>query len=116
MLPMHELTHGLSTFLNRTILNVSEIFRPLEEAIRYKFLPAIIGQLALCDVERDLLVLPTRLGGLGVINPVTSSDFQHLTSNNISAPLTSLILQQYITYLSPPRSCKREIKNNLERT
>ena len=99
-------THGLSskwTFLCRTIPNISELFRPLEEAIRYKCLPAITGQLALSDVERDLLALPSRLGGLGIINPVTSSDFQHLTSNNISAPLTSLIFQQSITY---PISCQ----------
>ena len=89
-------THGLSskwTFLCRTIPNISKHLRPLEEAIRYKFLPAITGQSALSDVERDLLALPSRLGGLGIINPVTSSDIQHLTSINISTPLTSLILQ-----------------------
>ena len=96
-------THGLSskwTFLCRTIPNQIELLPPLEEAIRYKFLPAITGQSALSDVERDLLAMPSHLGGLGI---VTSSDFQHLTSNNISTPLTSLILQQSITY---PISCQ----------
>ena len=99
-------THGLSskwTFLCRTIPNISERLRPLEEAIRYKFLPAITGQSALSDVERELLALPSRLGGLGIINPVTSSDIQHLTSINISTPLMSLILQQSTTY---PISCQ----------
>ena len=74
-------THGQSSkwiFLCRTIPNIlSGNLRPLVEAIRCKFLPAITGQSALSDVERDLLALPSRLGGLGIINPVTSSDIQH---------------------------------------
>ena len=115
-------THGLSskwTFLCRTIPNISERLRPLEEAIRYKFLPAITGQSALSDVESELLALPSRLGGLGIINPVTSSDIQHLTSINISTPLMSLILQQSTTYpiscQESQRDCKRRaIKHKRE--
>ena len=91
----------------------------LEEAIRYKFLPAITGQSALSDVERELLALPSRLGGLGIINPVTSSDIQHLASINISTPLMSLILQQSTTYpiscQESQRDCKRRaIKHKRE--
>ena len=102
-------THGLSskwTFLCRTIPNISELFRSLEEAIRYKFLPDLTGQLALSDVERDLLALPSRLGGLGIINPVTSSDFQHLCS--ITYPLLSrhLSFNNLSHILSPARNLK----------
>ena len=82
-------------------------------------LPAITGQSALSDVERELLALPSRLGGLGIINPVTSSDIQHLTSINISTPLMSLILQQSTTYpiscQESQRDCKRRaIKHKRE--
>ena len=115
-------THGLSckwTFLCRTVPNISELLCPLEVAIRHKFLPALTGQLALSGVERDLLALPSRLGGLGIINPVTSSDFQHLASSNISAPLTSLILQKSMKYpiscQESQRDCKRRaIKHKRE--
>ena len=73
MHPMHAILTDYPAsgpqFLCRTIPNLSD---PLEEVIRYKFLPAITGQSALSDVERDLLALPSHPGGLGVINPVTS--------------------------------------------
>ena len=115
-------THELSskwTFLCRMIPIISELFRPLEEAIRYKFIPALTGQSAFNDVERILLALPSRVGGLGIVNPVTSSDLQHLTSKNTFAPLTSLILHRSITYpiscQESQRDCKlRAIKHKKE--
>ena len=120
--PLCCYTHELSskwTFLCRMIPIISELFRPLEEAIRYKFIPALTGQSAFNDVERILLALPSHVGGLGIINPVTSSDLQHLTSKNISAPLTSLILHRSITYpiscQESQRDCKlRAIKHKKE--
>ena len=54
-----------------------------------------------------------------MINPVTSSGIQHLTSINISTPLMSLILQQSTTYpiscQESQRDCKRRaIKHKRE--
>ena len=62
---------GLShkwTFLQRTIPEVSSLFQPLEEAIRSNLVPALLGK-SVSDLERDIIALPTRLGGLGIYDP-----------------------------------------------
>ena len=43
------------------------------------------------DTEWDVLALPCRLGGLGIINPVKSSVLQCECSELITAPLVKLI-------------------------
>ena len=74
------LTHGLSgkwTHLARTVPGTSDLLKPLEEVIRHWFIPALIGRSAISDVERELLSLPTRLGGLGIMNPSEATISQH---------------------------------------
>ena len=77
------LTYGLLgrwTFLSRTIIismpGISELFCPLEQSIRLRLLPALFGKCTFSDVERQLISLPSRLGGLGIFNPCVSSAFQ----------------------------------------
>ena len=43
------------------------------------------------DIERDVLALHCRLGGMGLINPVKSSMHQYECSDLITAPLVKLI-------------------------
>ena len=103
-------THGFTskwTFLVRTTPDIGNLLEPLEEAIRQKFLPALTGQNAPNDTERDLLALPARLGGLGITNPTELTAFHHTTSKNVSAPLVSLIVQQSATH---PANCKKSQK------
>ena len=45
-------------------------------------------------VVREMLALPARLGGLGLMNPVTIAEEQHAASQLISAPLVEQILNQ----------------------
>ena len=61
-------THGFTskwTFLVRTTPDIGTLLKPLEDTIRLKFLPALTGQNAPNNTERDLLALPARLGGIG---------------------------------------------------
>ena len=91
------LTHGMCskwTYLMRTVPDVSELFQPLEDAIRHKLLPALTGRTGLTDQERNLLELPTRLGGLGILNPVKNAATQYDSSIRITKPLTTSILKQ----------------------
>ena len=60
-------------FIQRTIPNISDLFAPLEEIIREKLIPAVIGR-KVPDVERRVLALPVRYGGLGISNPVLTVD------------------------------------------
>ena len=90
-------THGLSsrwTFLARVIPEVGDLLSPLEEAIRHRSLTALTGKTALTDIERDLLALPVRLGGMGISNPIKQASQHHSTSLKVTAPLVALILQQ----------------------
>ena len=41
-----------------------------------------------------LISLPSRLGGLGIINPCVTSAFQYDASQRVTGPLVSLILEQ----------------------
>lgn len=65
---------------------------PLEEIICTKFLSNLTNQSFFSDAERDLMALPPRLGGLGIVNPARYSSFQFSSSVSITAPLVQLIL------------------------
>ena len=104
-------THGLSgkwTHLARTVPGTSDFFKPLEEVIRHRFIPALTGRSAISDVERDLLTLPTRLGGLGIINPSETTISQYVSSLKITAPLITLIIQQSTEYTHATKLVQRQ--------
>ena len=54
----------------RTIPDLAKAMQPLEDAIRQKFLPALLGR-TVNDLERELFSLPARFAGLGIANPCT---------------------------------------------
>ena len=69
-------THGLSSrwsYLTRTIPDIQDLLLPLEKEIHQTFIPAITGRPPCSELERDLLSLPARLGGMGLTNPGTVS-------------------------------------------
>ena len=60
------------TYVQRTVPDIQHLFIPLEEAIREKLIPAIIGR-KVSNIERRIFALPVRLGGLGIRDPTKSS-------------------------------------------
>ena len=90
-------TNGLSsrwTYIARTIPDVGDLLKPLEFAIRHRFLTALTGRTAVSDAEWDLMALPVRLGGLGISNPTKQATLHYNTSQKVTTPLVALILQQ----------------------
>ena len=81
------------TFVTRTVANISELMQPLEDAIRQKFLPSLLGR-EVNDLERELFTLPARHGGLGIVNPCTQSDQHFSNSEELTLPLVAMILAQ----------------------
>ena len=81
------------TYIQRTISDISTLFQPLEDAIRHSFIPSLIGR-EISDIERRLIALPTRFGGLGIANPVETADIEYITSTFITDGLTNLIYNQ----------------------
>ena len=80
-------------------------------AIHQHFIPALTGREACSATEQDLLALPIRLGGMGLINPMTGSIN---ASEPIKAPLVALIVTQ-----DPDQGMQRadpqEIKNRMKK-
>ena len=89
----HSVKHRWN-YVMRTIESVGVFFQPLEEAIHQHFLPALTGRMPSSEVERELLSLPCRFGGLNIPNPTCCSDFQFSSSKLLSAGLVAMIQQQ----------------------
>ena len=77
----------------RTLPDIQDLLERLESALSRVLIPAITdwqcGQL-----ERDILALPVRLGGLGVANPSSDANFDYTSSVKVTAPLVEQIVSQ----------------------
>ena len=73
-------------FLQRTIPNTKEYFVPLENVIREKLIPSIIGR-AVTDLERRYLALPVRLGGLSIQDPTVTAETEFANSSVVTRNL-----------------------------
>ena len=84
----------------RTIPGVEDLFQPLEEVILHLLLPALTGRQAFSDAEREreLIALPARLGGLGILIPTHSASQQHESCAQATAPLVDLIISSSREY------------------
>ena len=107
-------THGLIghwMYFLRTIEGTAPLLQPLEDSIRQHFLPALTGQSGVSDLERELLALPARHGGLGLVNPTTMSE-EHTLSRRLTAPLTAIIILQRDD-IGDSRQQQQSIKSSL---
>ena len=108
----------LSYFM-RTIPDISNMLIPIEDTIRNRFIPAIIGG-RICNVEeRKLLSLPTRYGGLAIPIFHEQAEVEYNNSRRITTELTSLITVQQMEYTVDELAIKKiilEIKNEKENT
>ena len=87
---------GKLAYYMRTISSIKDFLMPLEEVIRFKFIPSIHS---ICsNDERVLLSLPTRLGGLGIplFHENTGTEFEN--SRKLTSSLTDLIKNQSVLY------------------
>ena len=80
------------TYVQRTIPDISNLFVPLEEAIRNLLIPSLVGR-KISEIERRIIALPVRLGGMGITNPTMSSE-EFDASTKITQNLTEIIVNQ----------------------
>ncbi len=91
------LTQGLLgkwTYLSRTTEVIGTLLQPLEDILHQRFLPAITGKDQAAPTMRALMGLPSRLGGLGVINPIEVSAAEYITSQTVCRDIVSMITSQ----------------------
>jgi len=98
---------GQWTFLSRSMPGVSHLFQPLEDSIRHDFVRSLLKR-EVNDLERDMLSLPARMGGMGIFKPVEECQISSTNSPYISAPLVRLIQRQ--TFEFDPRELAEEMK------
>jgi len=110
-------TKGLSsrwTHFQRTVLDASELFEPLENAIRDQFIPALVGR-EVSDAERQILTLPLRHGGLGLTDPRETAKMEYEHSTQITNKLTAKIYTQKLNldYNPSDQQFTRHTKNRI---
>ena len=79
------LKHGWTYFL-RTLPDIPDLLEPLDQsAISRVLIPAITDRQC-AQLDRDILALPVRLGGLGVTNPSSDANLEYTSSVKVTAP------------------------------
>ena len=81
------------TYFLRTLPDIAPFLEPLERAIADLLVPAITEHVTTQE-ERDLLELPVRLGGLGLVNPARTASQEYEASVKITGPLVRQIVKQ----------------------
>ena len=99
----------------RTIPDVAHIFQDLEHAIRTKLIPSLVEGREVTDDERNLLALPPRLGGMGIVNPTLICDLEYDLSKIATSKLTTAIKEQTeelpVEFERSVQDDKQEVKN-----
>ena len=93
----HSVVHEW-TDLARTVPNISTFFTPIEDIIMSNLIPSLTGRAPPGDLERLLLSLPPRIGGLGFTIPTNLSAIEFDASTTVTKPLYDLILQKKTHY------------------
>ena len=81
------------TYFLRTLRDIAELLEPLERAINEVLIPAVTDH-TVTKVERDLLGLPVRMGGLGFTDAVVTSSSEYEASIKVTNPLVRRIVEQ----------------------
>ena len=109
-------THSVASewlFFLRTVPVTKAQLAPLEDTIRFVFIPAISGRCAFTDKERSLLALPARLGGLGLTDQRMLRE-EIKRSREVTQPLIEHIIKKDPTYSSEMKAnqlqARKEVK------
>ena len=86
------------TYFMRTTPPLGKSLKPLEDVIRFNFIPAITGGHLCSDNDRILLSFPVRFGGLAI--PLFHNDmkYEYESSRKLTSSLTHTIKDQYQIY------------------
>ena len=90
------------SYFLRTIPEMNDLMKPVDEIVQNFLLPAIIGE-TISEKERELYSLPVRLGGLGipVFSEKTCNELENLLT--ITIPLVALIITQGTSLQMQPK-------------
>ena len=102
------------TYFIRTIQNIKEQMKPLDEVIDSIFIPAITEGHCCSRLDRKLLSLPVKSGGMGIPIFADLCDREYANSRLASQQLTSNIVQQIQEY-NIDSNLGRETRSNIKK-
>lgn len=88
-------THGFVhkfNFICRVQSNICNLLQPVEDFIAHSLVPVLTGRPPIGSIERDLVALPVRLGGLGLPKITEIAKMEYDASREISQPLSDIIV------------------------
>ena len=103
------------TYFIRTIPNLKDVLKRLDDVLENKFIPALTEGHVLSREERTLVSLPVRLGGLGIPICAETCQQEFENSQKITQTLIQNIVNQETIYIQDRRSeqaIELEIKNS----
>ena len=83
---------GMPTFVQRGMGGQPEQYRPIENVMAEKVLPALVPQARTGEGAREVYALPSRLGGLGITNITTTATANHEVAVRASRVLAESLL------------------------
>ena len=108
-------THGLRhkyNYVMRTIPNISDDLKPLDDAIRNTFIKAVFNGYICNDIEMKLLALPIKFGGMGIVMPSEICDDEYQNSLKVTEHTKMKTIQQEMRYDHDTNS--KKIKQNIK--
>ena len=100
-------------FFLRTVADIPDYLLPIEETLRSRFVPAITGDHICLDVERALLALPVKFGGLRLQNLFEVVNIKLLNSKEITRELYENVIKQNKDFqidIEKTKTIKNELK------
>ena len=94
-------THGLRhkyNYVMRTISNIGDELKPLDDAIRNTFIKALFNGYICNDIEMKLLALPIKFWGMGIIMPSEICDDEYQNSLKITEHTKMKTIKQEMRY------------------
>ena len=95
----------------RTIPNIKNQLKQLDNVVRIEFKPAITGGINCSDIERRLMSLPPRFGGLGISIFLESAQKEYEFLTILSKNLTTNIINQRLQFSTNNNA--KEIKSKI---
>ena len=95
--------------------DLGDKLQPIEEALRFKLLPAITGRSNISDAERRVFALPARDGGLGIPIPTEAAAEQYSASRSITESLVALCTGQNTEPLPNIYMAQEELKGETKK-
>lgn len=92
----------------RTIPDISAHLRKIDQVITHDFIPSITGGIHVNEVEKKLLSLPTKFGGLGIPIFEEQCVIEHSNSRSITSHLCEAIGSQTREFTPDPDIVKKK--------